>query len=106
MRRQPSRVWMDLAACNAIDVDPDLFYPPKSSGEKGGHASTDTGVGSGTGAQWWPALDLCKVCPVRAECLTYAWETDQEYGIWGGLSPYSRTRLRTKRGKARRGRAA
>jgi WhiB family transcriptional regulator, redox-sensing transcriptional regulator len=42
------------------------------------------------------AREICAVCIVRAECLAFALENPEasEYGIWGGLSPSQRRRLR------------
>ena len=30
------------------------------------------------------AIAICKTCPVRDSCLTFAVRTGQQYGIWGG----------------------
>jgi WhiB family redox-sensing transcriptional regulator len=43
------------------------------------------------------AKELCSVCPVRLECLQYAIDNKEEYGIWGGLDE-------KERGWTRRGR--
>jgi hypothetical protein len=32
------------------------------------------------------ALKICEPCPVRAQCLQWALETKQVWGIWGGLT--------------------
>ena len=32
------------------------------------------------------AKALCHSCPIIEECMTYALETNQRYGIWGGTS--------------------
>lgn len=37
------------------------------------------------------AKELCFTCPVRIECLTYALDTNQRWGIWGGFGPEERT---------------
>jgi WhiB family redox-sensing transcriptional regulator len=37
---------------------------------------------------------VCDSCPVRAQCLQFALETNQEAGIWGGTSEEERRRLR------------
>jgi WhiB family redox-sensing transcriptional regulator len=36
---------------------------------------------------------LCDMCPVRAECLDWALRTDQESGIWGGMTRYQREQI-------------
>ncbi|MBY6683126.1 WhiB family transcriptional regulator [Rhodococcus sp. BP-316] len=36
------------------------------------------------------AKKLCEVCPVAAQCLEYAMDAEEPYGIWGGLSPEER----------------
>lgn len=36
------------------------------------------------------AKRLCKSCPVKADCLSYAIESNQRYGIWAGTSPSER----------------
>ena len=36
------------------------------------------------------AKALCRACPIRDECFTYAIETSQQYGVWGGTSPDER----------------
>lgn len=40
------------------------------------------------------AIEFCKNCPVRNLCLEYAMANSEEYGIWGGLTPMDRKRLR------------
>lgn len=42
------------------------------------------------------ARKVCRPCPVKLECLTFAFEHNETSGIWGGLTPYDRTRLKTK----------
>lgn len=70
--------WRHRAACR--DSDPDLFFP---AGETG------------------PALDqgeaakaVCRQCPVRGECLDFALRSNQEAGIWGGVTEAERRKLR------------
>jgi WhiB family transcriptional regulator, redox-sensing transcriptional regulator len=74
--------WMLEARC--LDADPEAFFP-----EKGGSTRE--------------AKRICAACPVRDECLQYALENDERFGIWGGLS--ERERRRAKRvGGSRSGR--
>jgi WhiB family redox-sensing transcriptional regulator len=40
------------------------------------------------------AKAICGWCPVRAECLEWALDNDERFGIWGGLSPLERQRIR------------
>ena len=65
--------WRDLALCR--EVDPELWFPSKG----------------GTTA---PAKAVCRRCPVQTECLEYALEHDERYGIYGGLSERQRRRLK------------
>lgn len=39
------------------------------------------------------AKALCKICPVQPQCLQYALETKQDWGIWGGTTVPERKRL-------------
>ena len=68
------QVWMLEAKCR--DADPEAFFP-----EKGGSTRE--------------AKRICSACPVRNDCLDYALENDERFGIWGGLS--ERERRRAKR---------
>jgi len=78
--------WMDQAAC--ADIGPGLFYP---RGEK-----PDAGY-------YDEARRICGGCPVRAECLDYALAVDDRFGMWGGLSPQEREKVRKQRGIKRIG---
>lgn len=64
--------WRDSALCT--QTDPEAFFP-----EKGGSTRQ--------------AKSTCQRCDVRAECLTYALENRERYGIWGGLSERERRHL-------------
>lgn len=68
--------WQDLGLC--AQADPEAFYP-----EKGG-STLD-------------AKRVCMACPVRVECLEYALENDERFGIWGGLSERERRRVKRAR---------
>lgn len=71
--------WMLGAVC--AETDPELFYPERDSG--GGSSTLD-------------AKRFCSGCDVRSECLQYALEHDEEYGVWGGLSTRQRRRLKRR----------
>lgn len=65
--------WQAEALC--AQTDPEAFFP-----EKGGSTRD--------------AKRVCSACPVREECLKYAMDNDERFGIWGGLSERERRRLR------------
>ncbi|MEU7010398.1 WhiB family transcriptional regulator [Streptomyces sp. NPDC046332] len=56
-------------------TDPDAFYP-----EPGGSPRE--------------AKLVCRACEVSTECLAWALENDQQFGIWGGLTARERQQLR------------
>jgi WhiB family redox-sensing transcriptional regulator len=70
----PSWDWRQLAACR--HADPELFFPPSASGP---------GLNQVTQAK-----AICAGCPVRQQCLTFALDTRQDHGVWGGMSEEER----------------
>ena len=40
------------------------------------------------------AKNLCESCPVINACATYAIAAPEHFGIWGGLSPMDRAKIR------------
>ena len=73
--------WRERAACRRPGVDPDAFYP-----DKGGSTRTAKAICNGGRDR--------HACPVKAQCLDYALDNDERFGIWGGLSERERRRLR------------
>ena len=65
--------WRDRAVC--AQTDPDAFFP-----ESGGSTRE--------------AKKVCRGCEVRAECLEFALETHERWGVWGGLSERERHQYR------------
>ena len=43
------------------------------------------------------AKELCKRCPARKPCAEYAIVAKEQFGIWGGLSPKQRSRIRNQK---------
>lgn len=43
------------------------------------------------------AKKLCAACPARKPCAEYAIVAKEQYGIWGGLSPKQRSRIRNQK---------
>lgn len=67
--------WQERALC--AQTDPEAFFP-----EKGGSTRE--------------AKKICLSCEVREECLQYALEHDERFGIWGGLSERERRKLKKR----------
>jgi WhiB family redox-sensing transcriptional regulator len=69
--------WREVGSCR--DSDPNLFYP--------------LGRGRSALEQTEVAKLVCRACPSREPCLTFALATRQDLGIWGGTSPEDRREL-------------
>lgn len=67
--RRPA--WMSRGRC--AEVDTDLFFPEK-------------------GASTAQAKRVCMSCEVRVQCLAWALEHGERFGVWGGLSYAQRRR--------------
>lgn len=76
--------WRELGAC--FDTDSNLFIPPTAAIENMRHQ-----------ADYTSALLFCSLCMVTQECLDFALEYHQDFGVWGGLTPQQRTTLRRRR---------
>lgn len=68
--------WQTKARCT--EVDPEIFFP-----ERGGSSRA--------------ARSVCSQCEVRLDCLEYALNNKEQFGIWGGTSERERRRLRKER---------
>ncbi|MCW2616765.1 MAG: whiB1 [Frankiales bacterium] len=77
--------WRHRALCR--DEDPELFFPIGSTGP----AATQVDQ----------AKVVCTRCSVVEDCLTWALETGQEAGVWGGTSEDERRALRRRGARAR-----
>lgn len=80
--------WRARAAC--LGMDTDLFFP-----------ETYRPVSLHAQSQLRLAQQTCADCPVRLECLAWATELPERYGIWGGVGEHARkARTRLDRRKA------
>ena len=75
--------WRDDAACSYAKLDEfgpgtDLFFPPR---DKDLYR-----VISDKAKEYCYGTEDTPPCPVRNQCLLYAVESDEQHGIWGGLS--------------------
>ncbi|MFD3486316.1 WhiB family transcriptional regulator [Streptomyces sp. NPDC058665] len=76
--------WQENALC--AQTGPEFFFPAPGSSTR-------------------EAKQLCGACEGRRECLEYALDNDERFGVWGGMSEKERERLR-RSGPARTGAAS
>lgn len=69
------QTWQELALC--AETDPEAFFP-----EKGGSTKD--------------AKRTCLACDVKDQCLKYALDNDERFGIWGGLSERERRKMKKR----------
>lgn len=69
-------VWQDQAACRG--ANPDLFFPER-------------------GASTRKAKSICRECAVREECLDFAIDHSEKFGIWGAKSERERRHIKAVR---------
>jgi len=69
----PEGDWRDRAACAGTDGE--MFF-----------AEDGEGIDR--------AVDVCRACPVKRDCLTYALDNHIRAGIWGGITERQRIRGR------------
>lgn len=65
--------WKDDAVCN--QTDPEAFFPDRGGSTRAAKA-------------------VCLGCAVRLECLNFALDNSERYGVWGGLSERERRKLK------------
>ncbi|MFE5628443.1 WhiB family transcriptional regulator [Streptomyces sp. NPDC056543] len=61
--------------------DPEVFFPERGTSAREGKL-------------------VCLACEVRTECLEYALDNGEQFGIWGGLTEKERARLRRREAAA------
>ena len=72
--------WRSRAACR--DKDPELFFPVGNTGT--------------AFQQITEAKSVCTACEVADSCLKCAINTNQDYGVWGGMSEDERRALKRR----------
>jgi WhiB family redox-sensing transcriptional regulator len=76
-RQKAVQNWRVMAACQSLD--PELFFPISTAGK--------------SLEQVAEAKQVCARCLVQPECLTFARQTGQAHGIWGGLTEEERIQV-------------
>lgn len=69
--------WYEEAACATYSAE--VFFPPSEIPLAANQAKA-----------------ICEGCPVREECLSFALETAQAEGVWGGMDAGERRRMRRR----------
>lgn len=70
---EPDMSWQDKGLC--AQTDPEAFFPERGESTK-------------------DAKRICLGCEVKDECLQYALDNDERFGVWGGMSERERRRLK------------
>lgn len=83
---EQSMDWRQRAAC--LDEDPELFFPVGTTGPALEQAER--------------AKQFCQRCEVIDDCLEWALATNQDAGVWGGLTEDERRTVRRSRQRRRR----
>ncbi len=78
--------WRSTSAC--ADEDPELFFPIGTTGPAVEQSEA--------------AKRVCATCDVTEECLEYALSTNQDAGVWGGMTEDERRTLKRARQRRRR----
>jgi WhiB family transcriptional regulator, redox-sensing transcriptional regulator len=78
--------WRHGAICRRYE-NPELFFPVGTSGP--------------ALLQIAEAKTVCRRCPVVSECLTWALESGQDAGVWGGMSEDERRALKRRNARSR-----
>lgn len=77
--------WRHQAACRG--TDPDIFFPNGT-----------------TGPMWREverAIAICRTCPVQGACREWALRTNQDVGVWGGMTENERRACAHRHGGSR-----
>lgn len=77
--------WRHRSACR--DEDPELFFPVGNSGP--------------ALLQIAEAKAVCRRCPVIGDCLSWALDSGQDAGVWGGMSEDERRALKRRNARTR-----
>jgi WhiB family redox-sensing transcriptional regulator len=70
--------WMNKASCRAPEHEGVDWFPVKGKSNAVQKA-------------------ICATCPVRRECLEYALDNNEHYGVWAGTTEQGRKALRRRR---------
>jgi WhiB family transcriptional regulator, redox-sensing transcriptional regulator len=75
-----SAEWQQHGLCRAEDST--VFFPPTHFEHKPEREAREA-----------KAKEICMRCPVRVQCLDWALETREPFGVWGGYSESERRQI-------------
>ncbi len=81
--------WQEDGLCRAYGVE--VFFGPDQAESEVDKEAREA-----------QAKAICRRCPVAAPCLEFAMDTNQKYGIWGGLTDRERASLKRRRARSQR----
>lgn len=79
--------WQFRAAC--VSTSTEIFYHP--DGERGSRYKEREDA----------AKAVCNTCSVKQQCLDYALEIEDSFGVWGGMSEKERLALLVQKSKTK-----
>jgi WhiB family transcriptional regulator, redox-sensing transcriptional regulator len=82
-----STAWQEHGLCRTTDAT--VFFPPMHFEPKPEREARET-----------KAKAICAACPVQVECLEWALDTEEPFGVWGGHSELDRKHILAARLKA------
>jgi WhiB family redox-sensing transcriptional regulator len=77
-----SPLWMEWGLCGNGDHDPEDWFPYLERDDNAERTAR--------------AVRVCKACPVRSQCLDWAYDTDEEWAVCGGQSALQRKQSRAR----------
>ena len=95
--RDPDVAWLDPG--HPAETSPVLFIPAEETADLAWQSRALCGGTDGDaffpkkGGSSQAAKRVCARCEVKAECLQYALDHDERFGVWGGLTGKERRRL-------------
>lgn len=89
-QKESDKNWLNRADCRK--EDPELFFPIGNTGP--------------SKMQIEQARAVCNGCAVIDTCLKWALETNQDHGVWGGLSEDERRAVKRRGQRQRQGQYA
>jgi WhiB family transcriptional regulator, redox-sensing transcriptional regulator len=82
------QLWLRDASCRGPQAS--VFYAPPRFERKEDRLRRER-----------QAKSICAGCSVRQDCLEFAIETGETFGVWGGLTEAERSELNSSRSTAR-----